>query len=140
MATTNTVSGAEGKVTITAGATGVPIELLVGKWSAEKQPTLGENTNATTGGHKSRKLVVKDTQITMQIFWDSSKVAEDCSLDQGDEITADLRIGSSAKKYGSVPLIIGNSTINGMTTDGLVDMNVTAHVQPPGLGDPVAYP
>jgi hypothetical protein len=142
VATANTVSAVEGKVTILSGTgvVGGPITLLVTKATINKRPTLAENTNATTNGWESRKLVKKGAQIEMTVQWDATKVTEDCGLDQGDEIVGSFRIGSSAKQYASVNLIVGDVSQVTMSTEGLVTQDLTAHVQPPGLPDPTPWP
>ncbi len=119
-------SGSEGKVIITSAA-GTP-ELEVTGWTLEKAATLAEITNSTTAKACKYKLVKKGGTCTLDIIWDSVKTPEDCSLDEGDELTADLRLGDSGKEYNNVPLIVERLSVTGCTQDGVVTYQVNANI------------
>lgn len=128
----NTVSGSEGKIVVAT------VEILVTKWDLERDPTLAERTNATSGGWMTRGLVKKSAKFAVDYLWDSTATPEDNSLDQGDTVTAKFRIGNSTKGYMAVPCIVGNCRLTGCTQDGLVTGSAELFVNGV-LPDPTTY-
>ena len=128
----NTVSGSEGHMVV--GST----EILVTKWDLERDPTLAERTNATSGGWMTRGLVKKSAKFNVDYLWDSTATPEDHTLDQGDAVTAKFRIGSSSLGYMNVSCIVGNCRLTGCTQEGLVTGSAELFVNA-ALPDPSAY-
>jgi hypothetical protein len=128
----NTVSGSEGKVF--RGST----ELLCVRWVLTRGGTLDDITNSTSGGAMKRKKVKTGGSCTFDLLWDSTAEPEATGLDFGDEFTADLRIGGSARAYNAVPFIVESCVITGCSQENVVGFSVTAHVNGV-IPDPAAW-
>lgn len=118
-------SGTGGKIVITSASSA---ELAVGTYTVTRTNKHDDVTGSHTAGWETFKTVVRGGSITGEIFWDASKTPEDCALDEGDEVTADLHIGSSGKKYAGVKLLMESLALVGCSQDAVVHYTFNAKI------------
>lgn len=127
-------SGTGGKIVITSASSA---ELAVGTYTVTRTNKQDEVTGSHTLGWETFQTIVRGGSIQAEIFWDTNKTPEDCSLDEGEEFTADLYIGSSGKKYAGVILLTESLTFVGCSQDAVVHYTLQAKINSKP-GDPVA--